>query len=215
MIAALGFVLLGLVVSAVAYPDLPARMTTSFDDTATAQETMATPLALVLFPAIGVVSLGAFLVLPRIDPLGENVEAFRAQYDGFVVLFVGLLQYVHLLLVYWNLGNRFSIGAALAPAIGAIVYYAGVVFENAEQNWFVGIRTPWTMTDERVWQRTHDRGATLFKIAGLVAVFGFVAGEYAIWFMIGPVVLVALYLVVYSYREYRRLEETGTVDRTP
>jgi uncharacterized membrane protein len=190
-------------------------MTTSFDDTSTAQETMATPLALVLFPAIGVVSLGAFLVLPRIDPLGENVEAFRAQYDGFVVLFVGLLQYVHLLLVYWNLGNRFSIGAALAPAIGAIVYYAGVVFENAERNWFVGIRTPWTMTDERVWQRTHDRGATLFKIAGLVAVFGFVAGEYAIWFMIGPVVLAALYLVVYSYREYRRLEKTGTADRTP
>jgi uncharacterized membrane protein len=209
---ALGLVLLGAVVSAVTYPDLPAQMVTSFDETGTVQDTMGKSVALVLFPAIGALSLGLFLLIPRIDPLQENIEAFREQYDAFIVLIVGVTQYVHVLVVYWNLGTRFSLSAAVAPAIGAIVYYAGYLFEHAERNWFVGIRTPWTLSNERVWRRTHDRGAALFKIAGGLAVLGVVAGGFAIWFVVAPVAGAALYLTAYSYLEYRRLDEPGDVE---
>ena len=79
--------------------------------------------------------------------------------------------------------------------------------ENAKQNWFIGIRTPWTLSSERVWNKTHRIGGRLFKIAGVVAAMGIFSPGFAPFLVIVPVILIAAYTFVYSYLEYQRGKE--------
>ena len=88
--------------------------------------------------------------------------------------------------------------------LGLLFYYTGILLEHAERNWFIGIRTPWTLSSERVWKKTHKRGGILFKISGIIAAFSIFFQAYAFYFTIIPILLVALYTIVYSYYEYER-----------
>ena len=191
--------------SALASPELPARMAIHWNASGAADDYVAKTVALALLPAMALGLLALLTSLPRVDPLGENVAEFRARYDQFVVVLVAFLVYVHLLVLARNLGYRFEILQGLAPALGALFYFVGDVVEHAEQNWFVGIRTPWTLSNETVWNHTHERAAPLFKLAGVLAVLGAFVPAYVELLVVAPVVAIALYTTVYSYVEYRRV----------
>jgi len=81
------------------------------------------------------------------------------------------------------------------------------LLEKSERNWFIGIRTPWTMSSDKIWHKTHILGGKLFKIAGIIAIIGIFFGKIAFFFIIIPMILFAIYLVVYSYLEYRKLKK--------
>ena len=93
---------------------------------------------------------------------------------------------------------------AMVPALGILFYFVGIVTEKAKRNWFIGIRTPWTLSSDIVWNKTHKIGGKLFKIAALIAFSGLFFPKYAILLVIVPVILVALYTIVYSYFEYKK-----------
>jgi len=201
----LGLVALSFVVGALFYPFVPERIVTHWGAGGQPNGTMSKLWGLFLLPVVSALLLALFNGLPAVDPLGNNVERFRGTYDEFVVLLLGFLLYLQLLLGLWNVGVRFQFVQALAPAYGALLYYAGVLMEHAERNWFVGIRTPWTLSNEEVWRKTHDRSATLFKLAGAVALLGVFVPGYALVLLVVPVLLAAGYAVVYSYVEYQRV----------
>jgi uncharacterized membrane protein len=145
-----------------------------------------------------------FILIPKIDPLKKNIEKFRKYFDIFIVLIIFLLFYIHLLTVFWNLGTRFDMTYFMVPVFAILFYYIGVLMEKAKRNWFIGIRTPWTLSSDRVWDKTHQIGAKFFKISGVVALVGLLFGEYALFFTIVPVLLAAGYCIVYSYFEYQK-----------
>lgn len=159
---------------------------------------------LFLIPIISAGLLLLFILIPRIDPLKSNIEQFRKYFDGFVVLIMVFLFYLYLLTLFWNSGFRFNMITFLSPALAILFYYTGILIENAKRNWFIGIRTPWTLSNNIVWDKTHKIGGKLFKIAGLLALLGIFFGNYAIFFIIAPVIIVSIYTVVYSYLEYQK-----------
>lgn len=189
--------------SALAYPEMPAEMATHWNASGEVDGTMARGLALALFPVITALTLGFFLVLPRIDPR-DSYESFRVAYDALALATLGFLAYVHGVVILVNAGYDLGVLQAMAPAIGGIYVVAGFVTERAEQNWFVGVRTPWTLEDEDVWRQTNDAVATLLKVGGLVAAVGFVVPEYALALVLVPAVAAAIASVGYSYHLYRR-----------
>ncbi|MDD5082760.1 MAG: SdpI family protein, partial [Dehalococcoidales bacterium] len=87
---------------------------------------------------------------------------------------------------------------------GILLYYCGILVANAQRNWFVGIRTPWTLSSDRVWEKTHRLGGRLFKAAGVLALLGIFLPGYAILFILIPAVVIAFWTIVYSYLEYRK-----------
>lgn len=111
---------------------------------------------------------------------------------------------VHLQILLWNTGIQINPNAVIPLGIGLLFYYMGILTEKAERNWFVGIRTPWTLSSDRVWKRTNRLGGKLFRIAGIAAVFGAFSPEHAIYFILVPVLVVAGITVVYSYIEYQK-----------
>ena len=203
---AAGFVALSGVVSVVAAPALPERMVSHWNAAGEPDATMAKGTVLVLLPVVSAALVGLFTVLPRVDPLGENVAEFRAYYDWFVVAFAAYLLVLHAGIVAFNLGYRFDFTALVLVGVAGLLYYVGVLLGHARRNWFVGIRTPWTLESEEVWERTHALGSRLFKLTALLALVGLAFGEYAVYFLLVPVLLTAAVTMVYSYVLYERLE---------
>jgi len=157
-----------------------------------------------LMPFIVVGLFLLFIVIPKIDPLKENIEKFRKYYETFIVAIILFLFYLYILTLVWNLGITFDMNRFLIPAFGILFYYAGILVENAKRNWFIGIRTPWTLSSEVVWEKTHKIGGKLFKIAGIIALLGIFIPEYTFFLVMIPVLSFSLYVIVYSYFEYQK-----------
>jgi len=155
-------------------------------------------------PIISMGMLLLFILIPRIDPLKSNIQEFRKYFEGFVVLIMVFLFYLYLLTIFWNSGYTFNMITFLSPAFAILFYYSGILIENAKRNWFIGIRTPWTMSSDKVWDKTHKIGGKLFKIAGVVTLLAIFFETYAIYIIVVPLIMVSIYTVVYSYFEYQK-----------
>jgi uncharacterized membrane protein len=94
----------------------------------------------------------------------------------------------------------------MAPAFGVLFYAAGILIKNSKRNYFIGIRTPWTLQSDEVWGRTHRRGSLLFRAAGVIAALGVILPEQAIWLLLAPVGVFTIYIVIYSYLEYKKVK---------
>ena len=152
-----------------------------------------------LVPIITLVLWLLFLLIPKIDPLRANIAQFRKYFDGFVALIILFLFYIHLLTLAWNLDYHFNMSQFLAPAFAVLLYCAGVLIQHAKHSWFVGIRTPWTLSSEVVWEKTHRIGGKLFKAAGILALGGLFFSALAFYFLALPIIVVAAFTIVYSY----------------
>jgi len=106
--------------------------------------------------------------------------------------------------ILWNFGIETSPNIIIPTGIGLLFFYVGILLENAKRNWFIGIRTPWTLSSENVWNKTHKIGGKLFKIVGLIIILGVFFQKYVLFFILAPSLLTAGYLVVYSYYEYQK-----------
>lgn len=199
-----GLVLLSFILSIYFYPQVPEQMATHWNSQGEVNGYMSKLWGLFFIPLLITGLVIMFLVIPRIDPRKENIVKFRKYYDGFIVILVLFMVAVHLQVLLWNTGIRISPNAVLPLGIGLLFYYMGILTENAERNWFIGIRTPWTLSSERVWKKTNRLGGKLFKIAGITAVFGTFFPEFAIYFILVPIISVAGFTVVYSYFEYQK-----------
>jgi uncharacterized membrane protein len=202
----LGILVLGFAVAIIAYPFMPDLVASHWGLSGKVNGYLPRFWGLFLVPLLSAGLALLFLAIPRIDPLKANIAKFRETYDRFVIVVLLFLFYVSLLGIAWNTGIRFNIAQVLSPALGVLYYACGVLIGRARRNWFVGIRTPWTLSSERVWDRTHAIGGKLLRIAGLLALLGALLPGLVWILVIGPVLLISIYLVVYSYLEYRKEE---------
>lgn len=157
-----------------------------------------------LIPLLSAGMFILFLIIPRIDPLKNNLKKFMNYYERFILVMIGFFLYVQLLILSWNIGYKFDMGQMIIPAIGFLFIYIGFLVEKAKRNWFVGIRTPWTLSNVKVWERTHKLGGKLFKIIGIITLFGAFFPDYLTWFILIPVLGVTIFLFAYSYFEYQK-----------
>lgn len=156
---------------------------------------------------IPVLLIGLFLLLkfiPRIDPLKQNIAQFRKHYDLFILVIIAFLFYVFILSLLWNLGIMFNFSQLLIPAFALLMFFLGILLENAKQNWFIGIRTPWTMSSENVWNKTHKLGARMFKQAAIISLIGLIFPDFGIAYIIAVLIAITICLFVFSYFEFKK-----------
>ena len=203
---AAGFVLISGILSVLAAPELPAQMASHWNVAGEPDGTMTKPIALALIPSMIAVLLVVFAFIPRIGPLRENIATFRPVYDWFVVVFSAFMAVIHGGIIAFNLGYEFDFTLLVIAAVAGLFYFVGVLLAHAERNWFVGIRTPWTLSSDEVWERTHSLGSRLFKLTAIISLVGLFFGDAAIYFLIVPALLTAGITVIYSYYLYERIE---------
>jgi uncharacterized membrane protein len=203
-VAIIAGLLITFVLTIVMYPIVPDRVVSHWNAAGQADGYMSKIWGLGLIPLIMTGFVALLAVLPRIDPYKKNYEKFGGYYEGFILLFVFFMLAIQVQIILWSNGYRISPNLTFPVLIGCLFIYIGFLLGHAEQNWFVGIRTPWTLSSQTVWKKTHEIGGKLFKIAGIIAFAGLLAGKYAIWFILVPVLAVAVFTVVYSYFEYQK-----------
>lgn len=203
--AALGIILLSFIIGICLYPQMPEAMASHWNIKGEADGYMPRFWGLFLMPFVSVGILLLFILIPRIDPLKRNYRKFRGHYEVFIAVIIAFLFYLYLLAILWNIGFGFNMIQLLSPAFGIVFYYAGILVGKAKRNWFVGIKTPWTLSNEKVWNKTHRIGGRLFRAAGVIALFGALFPDYGIFLVLVPVLFVAAYTIAYSYLEYRKL----------
>ena len=186
------------------YPTVPDHVVSHWNTAGQADGYMSKFWGLLLIPLIMTGFVTLLAVLPRIDPHKKNYEKFRDYYDGFILLFVLFFLAIQVQIILWSSGYQISPNLTFPLLIGMLFIYIGFLLGHAEQNWFVGIRTPWTLSSKTVWKKTHELGGKLFKIAGVISCAGIVAGAYALWFVLVPALAVAVYTAVYSYTEFQK-----------
>jgi len=186
------------------YPKLPTTLATHFDKTGNPNGFMsklgfyASSIAMmILLPLLLV-----FII--RIDPLRKNIEKFVDIYYEFVLLFVVFTGIINLHTILYNLGLKLPIDVTVGILMAVLFYGIGVLLQHAKRNWFIGIRTPWTLSSDAVWDKTHKQGSVLFKICGVIALIGVFFKDYSIYFILIPIIAVSLYLTVYSYFVYSK-----------
>jgi uncharacterized membrane protein len=192
------------IAAALIYPHLPEKVASHWSINNQVNGYMGRFWGAFLLPIIGAMCWLLFMFVPRIDPKRRNIEKFKIYFDLFIFTFLFFLAYIYSLTIFWNLGYRFVFIQFLAPAFALLFYVVGIMIGHAEPNWTIGIRTPWTLSNEEVWYKTHKLGGKLFRVVAVLSLLGLIFPQHAVWFILVPVVIVAIYLVVYSYLEYRK-----------
>jgi len=203
-IAIAGIILLSFAIGIYLYPQMPELMPSHWNAAGEVDGYLPRIWGLFLLPLMSAGLFPLFLAIPRIDPLKHNIAKFRIHFNRFILLIMGFFLYIYLLTILWAFGLTFNFIYAMVPAFSVLFYYAGVLTENAKQNWFIGIRTPWTLSSEKVWDKTHKLGGKLFKLAAIIGLLGLMFQDYAIWIVIIPVIFVAFYTIFYSYMEFQK-----------
>jgi uncharacterized membrane protein len=157
-------------------------------------------------PALIGTALIAFTYLvPRIDPRAENVEKFRGDWWMLVNLIVMFFAAVEGITLGYALGWPIDLGRAVLVSVGLLFVGIGNYLPRVRSNWFMGIRTPWTMDNERVWRATHRVGGRTWVAAGLMMGVATLLPEgvraVATGVCIGAAVVIPL---AYSYVAWRR-----------
>jgi len=103
------------------------------------------------------------------------------------------------------LGSDISIDRLVPIGVGMLLIVIGNIMPRTRPNWFVGIRTPWTLSSDRVWERTHRFGGQLLVAAGALTVLvGIFAPELAMPVLIGCSVAVSVGVLAGSYLIWRQ-----------
>lgn len=185
------------------YPQMPDPMPSHWNAAGEVDGYTAKNWGLFLLPLVMVGMFLLYLAIPRIDPLKANITAFVREYNLLMVLLSGFMLYVYALTLLWTLGFEFNMSVMILPAMGVLFIAIGFLIGKARRNYFVGIRTPWTLSSDSVWVKTHRLGKWTFIAAGLVTLPAALLGEDGFWLFLGATLLAALVPVVYSYLLWR------------
>lgn len=201
----IALVILMFVIGAYLYPKFPDKVPTHGGPTGEADEYEPKTTGLFVFPVMALVLYFILTLIPYVEVYQKNLMSFYPYYYGLKVIILLFMFVMYIATRLPNFGISFNMNHFILPLFALLFFYVGDIMKNFKRNFFVGLRTPWTLSDDRVWKRTHEKGGVVFKIMALFAIFGIFLKEYAIWFIVIPAGVGIAYLVIYSYILYRKI----------
>ena len=164
-------------------------------------------------------ALGIYLLmryLPNIDPGRVNYARFGGAYTAIRAGVLLLMAGIYGMVIAWVLEAPVDMSRAVPVGVGALFVLFGSVLGQVKPNWFVGIRTPWTLSSTESWARTHRLGGWFFIALGLLfAITGlFKLGSFG-FVVLGASIAAVAVLVVYSYFVWRADPAKRTTPETP
>ena len=158
-----------------------------------------------MIPLFLIGMLALFRFLPVIDPRGKNYTKFGGTFEGIIVSLMLFMLGLHIIVLRAALGYNVGMGRVLPIGVGALFIVIGNLLPRARPNWFIGLRTPWTLSSDRVWEKTHRFGGRVFVAGGILMVLAaFVSAQWAHVVLFAVILTCSAGVMVYSYLEWRR-----------
>ncbi|HXH63747.1 MAG TPA: SdpI family protein [Gemmatimonadales bacterium] len=205
-----GFAILAGLASIWAYPQLPERIATHWSFSGQPNGYSSRAFAAWFAPAMIAVLALLFQILPKIDPKRRNYEKFGDAYWLLANVLPFFLLCVHVMLLANGLGYPAPVGRLIPVGVGLLFIVLGNYLPRIQPNWFVGVRTPWTMSSDTVWRQTHRTAGWVFVTAGFVMLTGAVLPRVVyLPLLVVTVVLAPLVPIVQSYILWKREQPHG------
>ena len=187
------------------YARLPRTLPTHWNLGGEVDGWMDKPWGAVMLPLIATSLVAGLHLLRRVDPRRENIERFSGDWYLLLNLLIVFMAAMEVATLGYALGWPIDIGRVMLAMVGLMFVAVGNYLPRIRSNWFMGIRTPWTLSSERVWRATHRVGGRTFVIAGLAMAVGALLPAAARPWLLGPAVVVMVGVpVVYSWLAWRR-----------
>jgi len=193
------------IVTAILYPQLPEQIPTHWNAAGEVDDYTAKPWGVIVLPLAALMCWGLMKVIPLISPKGFRTDGFQGVINVFQVAMVALLSVIAVLVLFASTGADVPIESIVPLGVGLLFLILGNYMGKVRKNFFIGIRTPWTLASDEVWARTHRLGGWVFMLSGFLLMgAAFLPGMMIP--LVVAVVIAAFAPVVYSYILYRRLE---------
>ncbi len=153
------------------YNNLPARVATHWNIAGQVDGYGSGQAQALALPLVAVGMYLLFLLLPYLDPKKDRYEQFSKVYHTFKAIILALLTVIYFIIALNGLGYNLPVGIIMPGLIGLLfIIIIGNYMGKIKMNWFMGIRTPWTLSSENVWNKTHRFGGKMFILAGLLMI---------------------------------------------
>jgi len=203
----------GFIASAVVYPRLPETIPTHWDFSGHPNGWSSRFWGAWLIPIFLLGMWALVRILPRIDPRGSNYAKFGGAFEGIMISLMLFTLGLHLIVLRAALGYPVEMRRVLPIGVGVLFIVIGNLLPRARPNWFIGLRTPWTLSSDRVWEKTHRFGGRIFVAGGVLMILAALfSAQWAHVVLFAVVLLCSAGAFIYSYLEWKR-EQTaaGTV----
>ena len=199
------FIGAAIAVAAYLYPVLPEQIPTHWNFDGEVDGYMSKPWGVAVMPMVALLVFAIMRLIPIISPNGFRTDKFMDVINVFTVTFVGFMSGIAILVLLEANGQDVRINEMTFAGVGLMFIVLGNYMGKVRKNFFIGIRTPWTLASDEVWGRTHRLGGKVFVLTGIfMIVNGFVRFPGQI--LIAAILVAALIPVIYSYVIYRRIE---------
>ncbi|MGH7460376.1 MAG: SdpI family protein [Longimicrobiales bacterium] len=196
---------LAFVFSAVVYGRLPERVPVHWNLSGEVDRMGSRLEGAFLLPLLALALWGAMRVFPRIDPRKANYERFRGTYDFLVNSLITMFVLFHVVVLGNALGWPLPLTRIVPALIGLFLIAIGNVLPRARSNWWIGVRTPWTLSSEHVWARTNRLAGYLLMGTGVVLlIFAALASPWALTMGAVAAAVIAVFSITYSYWLWRK-----------
>lgn len=158
-------------------------------------------------PLLAALFVILFSFLSKIDPKKEKYKLFRKPWEMIQLGILGFITYLQFVTIYMSMHPAADITKFIFVGIGIMFVLLGNYMGKIRQNYFIGVKTPWALADERVWNKTQRMGGIFFVLCGLM----FILEAFLQWYIM-PIFIVSISLtvivpIVYSYLVYRGLDK--------
>ncbi len=201
----IALIALAFVVGGFLYPDLPEKMPSHWNAQGEVDAWSGKDFAVFFFPGITLAIYLLITFIPLIDPLRRNYPKFHLPYFWFRTVFVIFFVLLYFYTLWAALGTKLNINFFIIPALSVLFILIGIFLPQVRKNYFVGIKTPWTIHSEEVWDKTHRFGGKCFIAAGVFALISLLFPKYFLSIFIAVILLAAFIPVIYSYLAFRKI----------
>lgn len=161
-----------------------------------------------IIPLIITICYIVFLLLPKIDPRKERYEQFMRPYKIIQNIILAFLLILYLLTSFSILGWPISIAKVVPLMVGLLFIVLGNYFGKIKRNWFIGVKTPWTLSSEEIWNKTHRLSGKIFILGGFIFVFiPWLPVNLRMFLFIFVIILTTVLPIAYSYFLFRKNNE--------
>ena len=114
---------------------------------------------------------------------------------------------IEIMTISWSMGYEINVIYVIFSGMAVLFFFVGELLGKTKRNWFIGIRTPWTLSSEKVWDKTNKSGAKLFKLYAVYLIFALILGVNNVLVVIAPIILMVPWCFIYSYLEFQKVKK--------
>ncbi|HZJ41698.1 MAG TPA: SdpI family protein [Patescibacteria group bacterium] len=198
-------IITAIIISIVSYKLLPEQVVTHWNISGEPDGWSSRNFYTIFFPGILVFIYLLMNILPKIDPNKKRYAEFANVYLILRNILILTFLIIYSAATLSNIGYDINIGGIVSATIGILFIILGNYLGKIKRNWFIGIRTPWTISSENSWNKTHRLGGKLFIILGLITLLiPAFWPQAAFWFLICGSFALIITITVYSYIIYKK-----------